>query len=161
MAVEPGDVIAAARRVLTAVEAAALSAGVTLPTRAYVATGGVVYDCEMVSVSMINLNTGFANAAGAEPMVSMDNCGPTWQIVCEVAIVRCAQEKMWGPRLENPPKIEWIEGDLTTASADAAILAEAAAQLTGVGVPSVMINFFQTEGAMRAVTGTITAPLWT
>lgn len=155
------DVDAAARRVLGAVTASAAEAGVSLPDRHLVTTGSAVYDCEMVAVTYITVGTGIPGATADAMAGILQQRPPVWQAVLGVAIVRCASERPDGPRNSRPPTAAGIEADSAAASADAAVIANAAYSLTDDwSVPDVAIQFFQPEGGFIATTGTVTVPLW-
>lgn len=108
-----------------AIQEAALSQAITLPSRVIASAGGAVYDCEMVAVSALSAEEGLAGDVG----VWSDRCDAPVTLVFEAAIVRCAHEKPAGPRGNLPPEPEWILTDLEAADADADILLTAAREL--------------------------------
>lgn len=167
MSAETGDVLTAAYRILAAVEAAAAELAVTLPDRRFVSTGGVVFDCPMVNVTVTNIATGIANPSASYGLTDAGPCSPSWNITTEISIVRPANEKMTGARMDKPPTVEMIQSDLEGASADAAVLTRVLEMLmvddngiSTLGTPSMAIQFLQVEGAMRAVLGAVTSGLW-
>lgn len=87
-------VYALGHRTLEAVQMAALDMGVVLPDKQVVGTGEVAHDCEMVAVTALRLITGIPDAAqGAGFPGALSGggfCAPTWSLIMNVEIVRCA-----------------------------------------------------------------------
>jgi hypothetical protein len=119
----------------------AFERGRDLPDRRVSSAGGAVYDCEMVSVSILSLSEGLAGEVGVwNPM-----CDPPINLSLELAIVRCANEKPAGVKGNLPPEPEWITADLVSADADADILLAAARQL---GFRDIQVTFNGPAGGM-------------
>ena len=159
MALGVSDVRDALDRTLASVEDAAVRLGVTLPARRYVTVGGAVYDCEQVSVSALSMTTGLVGGL-ANPMSDLGPCDPIWNMIVEIAVVRCAQERPDGPRGELPPRLEWVSADATAMSQDSSVLTEAvwaaSADPLLAGEPQVNLAFTQPQGGLVAVVATVT-----
>lgn len=167
MSVSTNDPYAATQRIMDALVAAALALDVSLPSRQIISVGGAVYDKEGVYVTLGTMSLGLANAAGQNVMVLPAPCDATWQISAEAAIVRCAHERMTGPRGDRLPTPAMIAQDLADASADAAVLAGALDLLSrdavgalAFGTPSMAISFLPVEGGLRSTSAVLTTGLW-
>ena len=165
MSIDVGVVVAAMRRLLDEVGVAATTMSNTLPERQYVTTGGAVYDCAQVSVSATSIATGIAGSPDAGQAVA--NCGPGWNVLLEIAIVRDANESMVtrGRRTTVAPKVEDIEIDTVQADMDAASLTKAVETIAGpdwdqYGSVPASIQFGDVEGGLTAVVLTVTLNLW-
>lgn len=76
-----------AKKMLDYVTSAALDFSVDLPTRQYVTVGQAVFDCEQVTATMATVTTGLPQQTVGG--TSIASCPLPWQIVVEIAIVRC------------------------------------------------------------------------
>ena len=93
-----------------------------LPTRRYVTQGQAVYDCEQVAATMVALNTGLpAQVTPGGNMIA--NCPPIWNLIVEVAIVRCHPT---AGDDGTPPKVEKYNESAQKTAKDAEILMRAA-----------------------------------
>lgn len=161
---ETNELYRVADSVLTAVSVSAADLGVTLPARQLLTAGAVVYDCELVAVTVVSVGTGITHAVG-NAMVELAPQSPAWSVIVGVAIARQANEVPGGRQGNLPPTPANIEADLVSASADAAVLAGAAAALAGfgpgrAGLPDVNLTFQGAEGGILAVTMQLTLNPW-
>lgn len=159
----PTEVYDAAQTVLTSIETAATALSATLPDRRFVNTGGTVYDCESVAVTLVSSTTGLVDPTGEHPGTAFNPRGPVWQLTLGLAIVRCAAERPTGRRGDGIPDVADIEQDASASSQDAAILIQAVDSLLGddaqAGV-NLEVTFNQTEGGLFAVTANLTYNPW-
>lgn len=165
MALDVGLVIGTLRYLLSEVEAAAERAGVGLPARRYVTTGGAVYDCAQVSVSANSMTTGLAGDQNSMQGQGIGPCPPGWNVAVELAVVRDATEATVGRRGTVTPPTDSIEIDTTQASADAAVLTQAIEALAGpnwdqLGNIPASIQFGEVQGGLSAVVLSVTINVW-
>lgn len=113
-----------AQKMLEYVEASALNRQIDLPSRRYVTQGQAVHECEQVASTMLVSQTGLPGQVGGPGPGVILNCPVPWQIVVEVAIVRC-QGAVPGNEGE-PPTAEALLADAEVVSKDTCILQDAA-----------------------------------
>lgn len=155
----PDYLLDSARQVLTYIEQAAAEAEFELPGRRYVTVGGSVYDCEQVTVSVMNASSGMAGAVVPTP--TTPGCPIVWNATYQAAIVVCAVEAVTGPRGQSLPPVEAVERDTASMSAAFAVLADAVETLTAtvMGAYSVSFQFGQPQGGLIAAEVTLTGNL--
>lgn len=160
---EPTSVTAALRTLLDRVVEAAVAAGIELPERRYVTTGGAVYDCAQVTVSSNSVSMGLAGDPNIPP--GYGPCAPGWTSAFELAIIRPASEAPRGRRGTVAPDVSCIEADTERASADASVLVAAVEKSAGgatgeYGVVPASIQFGEVAGGLTAVVLSVTLNLW-
>lgn len=161
-ALEPNELVDAATAVLDAIKTAAAGLSVVLPDRQLITAGAVVYDCELVAVTLISVGPGIVGAQ-QNPMTDLAPIPAVWGVTVGCAIVRTACEAPTGPRGDRPPTPDAILADTTLVSADAAVLTEAASLLAGTrrtGFPDVSLSFQGVEGGLIATTTNVTFNPW-
>lgn len=152
-------------RMMSQIEASALTNDIELPARRYTTTGGAVYDCEQVTVSANSMTTGLAGSTQDLNSQALGGCPPGWTVVVEMAIVRRACEAPGGRRGNEPPPVDGIQRDTTISSQDAAILTDAVEAIAGPGweqygtVPA-SLQFGEVSGGLMAVVLTVTLNMW-
>src|SRR6478735_5479322 len=99
------DLTAALRKLLQDVQNVAISMDIVLPDRRFVTVGGVVYDCEQVSVSGDTILPQLAGVIDTAPD-PVYACDPIWHTNADVSIVRKSCNTPGGRRGTTPPTVE-------------------------------------------------------
>lgn len=85
--VDPDKLDALAQDVLSAAELALTDAGISIPSRSYVAPGEVAHDCDQLTVSLDSLFTG----TPGRPISDPEHCGNARTAQFLVRLLRCYQ----------------------------------------------------------------------
>jgi hypothetical protein len=154
----PTDLYDSSTLLLRFIEEAAANQATALPERRVLASGGAVYDCEMVAVSVTQVLIGLPSA----PEPALQSCGPaSWSLQADLAIVRRAAEMPQGPRGEEPPLVEDLDRDAMSTSVDSAILVDAVsryADVTRDATISLVIG--SPQGGLLSTVASVSVPLW-
>lgn len=142
--------------VAQAVVNAALLAAVDIPLNLVTPVGGIVYDCEMVAVSVSEIRPGLFDE---QQLVA--GCGPGgYQATVDIAIVRPTCALPSGVNGEIPPGQAEYLTDLESVSKDAGVLASAMEDLLSKkGSGSFSIALGEPNGGMIGVVATGTFPI--
>jgi hypothetical protein len=112
-----------AKKLLDYTVDALTEAGVDYPTRNYVTAGQAVYDCEQVVATIVTSSTGLPAASAGFPSGStIGNCPLPWNVIVDVAIVRCCVVEDHG----GAPPVVKLETDSLQQSIDGVCLQNAA-----------------------------------
>lgn len=153
----PYDLVHLVDEVAQMVVEASLMTGVDLPDNIVTPVGGIVYDCEMVAVSVSEVLPG---AFEGSPVLA--GCGPDgYRVTFEIAIVRttCALPK--GINGDLPPDQSDYHKDLESVTQDTSVLATAMESMLiekGTGTYSIALG--EPSGGMIGVVATGTFPIW-
>lgn len=124
-----GDLVTLVDELMTCLQASSAELSVTLPTRQVAGTGLIPVDCEQATVSLIQVGTGAVEAPGARGgSSSYPNPGANmtlYNLVLTVTISRKANEVPQAPLGQMAPTVAAYGQDLTTVSADLAVIAYA------------------------------------
>ena len=164
------SVTAACQRVLDAILAAAavLPDVVTLPDRQILSTAGVTWDCQMVFVAALSVQTGIPESPSVPPYGGAETYpqGMTiWTVTLEAGVVRAATaEPQDGvPGYQVPTPDQYL-ADLTTVSSDTAVLINAAAALgqqdLQFGPVPQRADMLATQGTFQGVAANLTVELF-
>jgi hypothetical protein len=160
-------VTACIARVLQAVTDAAdaLPNVVTLPARQLTTTAGATWDCEMVYVSALTVQTGIPETVLTGPYGGFDTdqqgAMTVWTATVEAGIVRKIQATPTGQG-RTAPAAETFTADLVNVSSDTAVLFNAALTLVARDLQPVpqSASMLASVGGMHGVAATFTVELW-
>jgi hypothetical protein len=155
--------------ILAAIVAAgdALPRVTPLPARQLVSSGGVTWDCEMLFVSALTVQTGLPETVET-PVYGGVNTFPqgnmtAWTVTVECGVVRklLAQPTVVGPS-QRAPSTDAYLADLTAVSADTAVLFNAAQALVAASFQPVPQSaaMLAPQGGFHGVAATLTVELW-
>jgi hypothetical protein len=148
-----------ANLVLSYITDAALEASVDLPGKQFVTSGQAPEDVESVSVAVISLTTGLPSAN--IPTISpADGCSPTWSVVLELTINRCAPK---GSGNLQHVTAEKYTDQLRETSIDTGVLMVAIDKIRGnydiIGNIAASLTLEPYSGGMVPVTARVTVGL--
>lgn len=113
-----------ADKLLGYIRDSALDASIDLPARQYVTAGQAAYDCEQVAVTMTAATTGLPVSTVPGGTSLSGACPPGWQLVIELAIVRCCPTPAGdgtppsAKQLSDHAKIQGVDTHILMDSAD-------------------------------------------
>lgn len=140
-----GDIAAMVDELMSQIVTAATELAVALPARHIGGSGLIPVDCEQVTVSLIQTNTGAVEAAGRNGGTgTYPNAGASmtvYQMTMTCTISRKAHEVPQQPLGANPPAPSTWAADLKSVSADLAVLARAVDLFAAVRISPVQRTF--------------------
>lgn len=160
-------VLARCQSILQAVADAGdfLSGAVTLPARQLVTSAGATWDCEMVFVSALSVQTGLPESL-QDAQYGGVNTYPqgnqtAWTVTVEVGVVRRIAATPTGTGRVAPDAGKFL-ADLTDVSSDTAVLLNAANTLVARDMQPVpqAVSMLASQGGFHGVAATITVELW-
>jgi hypothetical protein len=160
-------VLARCQGILQAVvdAADALPGVVTLPARQLVTSAGATWDCEMVFVSALSVQTGLPESL-QDAQYGGVNTYPqgnqtAWTVTVEVGVVRKVAATPIGQG-RTSPEVGKFTADLTNVSSDTAVLINAANTLVARDMQPVpqAASMLASQGGFHGVAVTVTVELW-
>lgn len=143
----------------------ALPNAVTLPARQLTTSAGATWDCEMVFVSALTVQTGLPESLETAQLggqFTYPQANQTaWTITVEVGVVRCVTATPTGQG-RTSPDVGKFAADLTNVSSDTAVLFNAANTLVARDFQSVpqSASMLASQGGFHGVAATLTVELW-
>lgn len=142
----------------------ALPGVVTLPARQLLTSAGATWDCEMVFVSALTVQTGLPESVetaqlGGQITYPLGNAA--WTVTVEVGVVRCVMATPTGQG-RTSPAVDKFTADLTNVSSDTAVLFNAANTLVARDFQPVpqTASMLASQGGFHGVAATLTVELW-
>jgi hypothetical protein len=160
-------VLARCESILQAVvdAADALPNVVTLPARQLVTSAGATWDCEMVFVSALSVQTGLPESL-QDAQYGGVNTYPqgnqtAWTVTVEVGVVRKVAATPTGQGRTSPEVGKFLD-DLTNVSSDTAVLINAANTLVARDMQPVpqAASMLASQGGFHGAAATVTVELW-
>lgn len=164
---DAGTLLGRCQAILQAVDDAAdaLLNVVPLPARQLVTSAGATWDCEMVFVSALSVQTGLPESLqvaqlGGQFTYPQGN-DTAWTVTVEVGVVRRVIATPTGQGRVSPEAAKFT-ADLTNVSSDTAVLFNAANLLVARDFQSVpqAASMLHSSGGFHGVAATLTVELW-
>lgn len=138
---------------------------VTLPARQILTSAGATWDCEMVFVSALTVQTGLPESLETAQLggqFTYPHANMTaWTVTVEVGVVRCVMATPTGQG-RTSPAVDKFTADLTNVSSDTAVLFNAANTLVARDFQPVpqAASMLASQGGFHGVAATLTVELW-